>query len=634
MKTRKPLLFALYTILLFALCVGASAVLDEAQVFRAFTGNDVTSYLVEEKNHQNLTVGAGSPDNVTGMVGLGFEFDGSSNLHLATNTPDWVGNGPIALSLWYEVDAHTPTDWWFGGFHAATPYRWYGLVHNSPSPEVRFSDPDEITAASNQTPTGEWVHFGWIRNATGQFLYFNGTEQGTPLIGSLDLDQHLNDCMTMGSYSPSNDCSSPNFYANGRMDEVYLFNATEMDSSDFVTLASNTSDGFYPFSTPQSIIVTAIEPFNNTFNSSDLNTTFIGDNALDFTINYTLYVDGIANNTLNEQPDNTQVELSVDSEMPESQVEWVVEGCVDGNDPGVVFCSNMTGGGRQYTKDLTNVIHQLTTPENETSIFNTTTFTTDITVNNVNLNFSNYTIFNSSGDKIFTNFSDGLSGPSFQFDDVVTLQDDGTYTVELTSGDQVDQITFDSFTFQLDTTPPIISLISPNESVEEGPQINFTWTVNEISNCSLFIDATFNASVSDFTGSTTAVVNGFTNNASHTWDVSCFDNGRNFAQSETLNFNATFQEPDVSQVFSFLEIGSCPLETQTNTLAFAFIGIFLLLVFVVVQIFMQEFAFMANILLGIGFCVFAVLLMGCSIVLGVPIFLWGILVISFKMFRE
>ncbi|MCX6232592.1 MAG: peptide-N-glycosidase F-related protein [Bacteroidetes bacterium] len=183
-------------------------------------------------------------------------FCGINNLKSQTNqylsfdgTDDWV-SVPNASSMVVNSNAMSMTGWFFDnnlnygqgmmGFRTGTE-SFYLISLNSGQIEARFINSSNVTSQPT-IPTGTiipnvWQHYAFVYDGTHTYFYLNGN-----LVGSATASGVL----TIGT-TPFAIGKSPlgtfNFYYNGRIDEVSLWNKalTQTDVQDIMQNEINTA---------------------------------------------------------------------------------------------------------------------------------------------------------------------------------------------------------------------------------------------------------------------------------------------------------------------------------------------------------------------------------------------------------
>ena len=173
---------------------------------------------------------------------------------------------------------------------------------------------------------------------------------------------------------------------------------------------------------------------------------------------------------------------------------------------------------------------------------NALSFTCDSSTseNNHLVNVSFY-LWNSSG-YLISNISQNISGTenstSFNYSNLV----DGNYSWTCVSYDNYNNYSYGSsnYSFVLDVTNPIISLVSPanSNSYTDAQTISFSYNVNElnIANCSLILNGASVLTSSSIDKSNTNSFSSSLSVGSYTWKIRCYDLASNFADSESRSF--------------------------------------------------------------------------------------------------
>jgi len=158
--------------------------------------------------------------------------------------------------------------------------------------------------------------------------------------------------------------------------------------------------------------------------------------------------------------------------------------------------------------------------------------------NEANITFR---IYNSTGEVNSTIYTDGTRTINW------TNLSDGTYTYNVTVVDSAgNSNTTSTRTITLDSTSPVISLITPADSTSSTTNAyNFTFNVTDdqtILNCSLIFDGLVINTLTNVnnSGGTNGMYNSSLSVATHTWSINCTDIAGNVGSSptRTLTVNA------------------------------------------------------------------------------------------------
>ena len=109
------------------------------------------------------------------------------------------------------------------------------------------------------------------------------------------------------------------------------------------------------------------------------------------------------------------------------------------------------------------------------------TYPLNISIGNLNLNIVNLTIFNSTGNLIYNNFTGSINSSNFQISDVIPL-DEGENTIGVYANDYALNTEYQYKTIIRDTTSPIISIIYPEAIIYSTAPTDFNYTYTE-TNC-------------------------------------------------------------------------------------------------------------------------------------------------------
>ncbi len=213
--------------------------------------------------------------------------------------------------------------------------------------------------------------------------------------------------------------------------------------------------------------------------------------------------------------------------------------------------------------DETPPVITINNPTNNTNLTAGTLWTwINITTNeNANCSYSNFTDKSITEMILFTNTSGQIH--SFNFSNSSTLNNGNIYTLFYRCNDTIGNNNSVSAVHIfgvdiVDVTAPIVALISPanNSAWDTDNTPDFKYSASDniaITNCSLFINETFNASFVDNTNFTNIPVS----DGSYTWFVNCSDAAGNWGHSGTYNLlvNATAVSgfpgiPDLSTITS------------------------------------------------------------------------------------
>ena len=201
------------------------------------TENDGTS------NGFTATPSATAPtNNASGAIGAARTFNGSSSylvaLNTAASTLNFPEGGPFTLSAWINSTANGQKV-----ILGKSDYT-YSLQLNSGSNYEGCdfqSGQGWYCAASDQPPTGQWIHYANVVNALAESLYVNGVlVSGSPTLGSsgnarrADYNVFIG-AMIAGTAPGTASAGTKSRYWNGSIDEVEMSSVAR--SSAWMALA-------------------------------------------------------------------------------------------------------------------------------------------------------------------------------------------------------------------------------------------------------------------------------------------------------------------------------------------------------------------------------------------------------------
>ncbi|MBI5047115.1 hypothetical protein HZC07_05305, partial [Candidatus Micrarchaeota archaeon] len=277
--------------------------------------------------------------------------------------------------------------------------------------------------------------------------------------------------------------------------------------------------------------VTLISPVNNTNTSNaTLFFTFNATDNLDSTLNCSLFVDNVYNQSNPSTTHGTTTTFS-SVPIPEGSHNWSVN-CADSLE------NQGNSSVRNFIVDQTSPIVSLISPVNNTNTTNTTIYLnfneTDNLFSNTNCSLFVNNIYNQSN-------SSTLNATTTTF--TLSSLSDGNYNWTVQCADSAGNVANSSArNFTLDTTGPTVTLISPaNTTSTTNTSLNFTFNatdaVSTFMNCSLYINNILNATNSSVSNATNTTFNltGLSV-GSYNWTVGCTDNLNNGANSSTSLF--------------------------------------------------------------------------------------------------
>jgi hypothetical protein len=283
--------------------------------------------------------------------------------------------------------------------------------------------------------------------------------------------------------------------------------------------------------------VNLVSPANNSiFNTSSVDFTFNATDNISTTLNCSLYLDGVLNQTNSSTQNGTDTTFSVTG-IPDGLHNWSVS-CKDG--------VNNTGTSQTwfFTVDTTNPTITIQSPTNTT-----------YGVDTVDLN---YTVADNIGvDSCWYTLDGGAATPlaSCTNSSLGPLAD-GNHNVTVYVNDTANNMNSSTVYFTIDTTEPVVTHVAPpNGSFFNVPSVNVTFNATDnldpVLNCSLYLDGVLNQTNSS-TQNGTDTTFGLTGLADGTyaWNVSCLDDALNegfeapwFFTIDTVPPGVTIQSP-------------------------------------------------------------------------------------------
>ncbi|MCP4111319.1 MAG: hypothetical protein GY749_38290, partial [Desulfobacteraceae bacterium] len=167
-----------------------------------------------------------------GMIAPGnaLEFDGTDD-YVEVSYSDALNSSVFTVETWAKVDGGSGT--WRSVmtsrdnfpqrgfiFYASTSDNWQFWIGNG-------STWPKITGSS--VVTGEWTHLAGVYDGTTMTFYINGVSAG-----SLDADLSLNTEQPLRIGAGSTESETPDFYFNGSIDEVRIWNTARTESEIMV----------------------------------------------------------------------------------------------------------------------------------------------------------------------------------------------------------------------------------------------------------------------------------------------------------------------------------------------------------------------------------------------------------------
>jgi hypothetical protein len=125
---------------------------------------------------------------------------------------------------------------------------------------------------------------------------------------------------------------------------------------------------------------------------------------------------------------------------------------------------------------------------------------------------------------------------------------DGQHNITIWANDSFGNINQSSVSFKIDTTVPIINLISPDNagSWTSSSTVTFSYNVTDvdIANCSLIIDGSIDQTNSIITEDTSQSFTKTLSNADYTWSINCTDYVGYTNSSSIRNLTVSYTAPD------------------------------------------------------------------------------------------
>ena len=125
---------------------------------------------------------------------------------------------------------------------------------------------------------------------------------------------------------------------------------------------------------------------------------------------------------------------------------------------------------------------------------------------------------------------------------------EGQHNVTVWANDSAGNVNSSTISFTIDTTPPTVSLVSPDNSYSwtSSSTVTFTYNVtdvNSIVNCSLIIDNALDQTATSVTKNTGQTFDKSMSNADYNWGVNCTDVAGNQGNSSTYALTVSYILP-------------------------------------------------------------------------------------------
>lgn len=330
---------------------------------------------------------------------------------------------------------------------------------------------------------------------------------------------------------------------NVSYDDVYTVNLTAVDKS------SNRNSTIWTINldtAPPNISL--ISPANNSWNNSDpLNFTFNYTDTTTTSATCTLYVNNIPKATNTTTAKNTATMISA-SGMDQGYLSWNIT-CMDN----ASLSGNLSG---MIHFDSITPVHNINSINDKTSfgsVTNNRNLSINFTATDVNINYWNISIYNSTSGLVTSNQTAGVNFTNQTV--ILNVSFDGLYTVNLTVVDNASNLGDSALTITVDTVVPSVYLNSPaNLSWNNSANITFNFSFVDAtsvnSSCSVYLNGVSfgtNATVNNNTN-TTIAVNAVVTNGTKTWQVNCTDLGTNVGASGTQTLYVDQSTPVINLI--------------------------------------------------------------------------------------
>ncbi|PIZ50896.1 hypothetical protein COY27_05430 [Candidatus Woesearchaeota archaeon CG_4_10_14_0_2_um_filter_33_13] len=197
--------------------------------------------------------------------------------------------------------------------------------------------------------------------------------------------------------------------------------------------------------------------------------------------------------------------------------------------------------------DTTNPAISSATPTTASGNYSQSYIEANITASDSNLEIITINLYNTTG--LYQNNTSTTSPLFVNF----TSLPDGTYYLNATVNDTAgNSNSTTTSTIVLDTSNPIVSLVSPvNNTLElTSHNINFIYNVTDVTsnikNCSLSLNGTPIQSDNTITKNINQTISLTLANGDYNWSVSCYDNVGNLGQSTTYNLSMSVTAPTIT----------------------------------------------------------------------------------------
>ncbi len=464
---------------------------------------------------------------------------------------------------------------------------------------------DTITTGNNQSVLIQ-KSAGCTDIANKIRLYINGTNvTGLSVVSNPTLvDRGSTKNVTFGSEAGGS------IALNATFDDIIIFNHTLTDA-EILTLHQGNFSAF-EFTSPH-------EPLNNSiFTKTTINFNVSFSSSSNYDAN--LFINGTLNQTRSFLSSDTFISFNVT--LSDGHISYKIT--ANTSTQTVETVTNL------FIIDTINpfIIFTFPSPNDDTKL-NNLTLNTNILLFNINLKLFEYNLTDPLGNRFF-NTSENLTGSSsFTITNAVSLSGlaEGPFSARVKVCDIADICTVEAHTFVLDLTSPTILNLDPvNNSVDTDGDITFSFSTTEDGTCSLLKNSVVQQSKSVLNG-TDSFNQIFTADDSFSWNIRCSDLALNNATSGAFLLNISF--PVIPP--GLFTAGNCPNGSLSDSFTFAFIGFFIILLFIVNEIFIK--VDVLNVVIGIGLVFFGLVIGGCSVPIGWIVILFGIVIMLFSFIK-
>ena len=403
-----------------------------------------------------------------------------------------------------------------GGTGAGKVYLIYG---SSPFTSPTLTINKNITQVNESYNTIQinWTasHNSPIITALFNITFPNGSLLSNSTLSSGNVSLNLTNLTALGTYTI-------NLWANN------TYNLTNVTSDTFSVNDTNPPN------------ITLIIPTNNTKNYTHYNINFYYNvtDVLSNVNNCSLIINNIINLT-NITIDQSLSSLHFNQTFTDGQYNWSIN-CTD----------NASNIGESNIFNLT-VLMDTTSPsvnlDNPTNNFNANQINISLNCSATdNEQLKNVTIYTNMTGSWQANYTGSVSGISNSTNVTLTGLGDGTYLWNCLTYDSAGNNAWNNtnYTFNIDATPPNISLMSPanNSNWTDNTLVVFVYntTSTDVTNCSLIINNKTYKTNSTITQNQILNFSNIVNNGPNNWSINCTDNFSNTISSKTWIINVNY----------------------------------------------------------------------------------------------